>query len=566
MKAFWEFGQIKVKWRKFIIETVGKLTGIKVKEKETQTIHFYSLLGMLFLITLMIYLSGGISPITHLLYLPIILSSFILSYKKAAFIAFLSGLLIGPYMPADVANHIMQSQESWILRLIMFLIISFFLSNISYYIRTKNDMDRDKMFTDEFSGYPNISSLKNKMKVSMKENREQEISMALIQFSNLDSIYRLTNYEKGKELLTYLIENLTEYFPEFSLYGVASDKVLLYVENKNVEYAYTKVKEYIVNQNKPMMIHDIPFIVNYKASVIGGKTTDFIDDLLIKLNKTLEIIYHSQSNIMKYNHQISESMDNYYITLVDICNAVNQEEFYLVYQPKTDPITGIMDGVEVLLRWGNTKYEKTPISKIVQITEDMGLINYLSSWIIEKVALQQQIWAKQGIHIKTAINLSASDINNPNIVKHIKKCIDHYKIDPKYLEFELTERCILKNEEEVFQVLKEFQEMGISISLDDYGTGHNSLNYLLEDKFIFDYIKIDKVFIDEINKFSMEALIKGIITAGHGLKSRIIAEGVEKKEQVTLLKNLGCDMIQGYYYSKPLPVEQIEAYYLQQRA
>lgn len=469
-------------------------------------------------------------------------------------------------MPADVANHIMQSQESWILRLIMFLIISFFLSNISYYIRTKNDMDRDKMFTDEFSGYPNISSLKNKMKVSMKENREQEISMALIQFSNLDSIYRLTNYEKGKELFSYLIESLTEYFSEFSLYGVASDKVLLYVENKNVEYAYTKVKEYIVNQNKPMMIHDIPFIVNYKASVIGGKTTDFIDDLLIKLNKTLEIIYHSQSNIMKYNHQISESMDNYYITLVDICNAVNQEEFYLVYQPKTDPITGIMDGVEVLLRWGNTKYEKTPISKIVQITEDMGLINYLSSWIIEKVALQQQIWAKQGIHIKTAINLSASDINNPNIVKHIKKCIDHYKIDPKYLEFELTERCILKNEEEVFQVLKEFQEMGISISLDDYGTGHNSLNYLLEDKFIFDYIKIDKVFIDEINKFSMEALIKGIITAGHGLKSRIIAEGVEKKEQVTLLKNLGCDMIQGYYYSKPLPVEQIEAYYLQQRA
>ena len=133
------------------------------------------------------------------------------------------------------------------------------------------------------------------------------------------------------------------------------------------------------------------------------------------------------------------------------------------------------------------------------------------------------------------------------------------------LEFELTERCILKNEEEVFRVLKEFQEMGISIALDDYGTGHNSLNYLLEDRFTFDFIKIDKVFIDEIGKFSMEALIKGIITAGHGLNSRVIAEGVEEKEQVDLLKKLGCDMIQGYYYSKPLPVEQIEAYYLEQK-
>ena len=356
-----------------------------------------------------------------------------------------------------------------------------------------------------------------------------------------------------------------KYFPECSLYGAGPDKVLLYLEHKNEEHVYKKVKEYIVSQNKPLTIQDIPFMIHYKASVISGKTTDFIDDLLLKLNKTLETVCHSPKSIMKYVPQISESVDNYYVTLVDIYNAVKQEEFYLVYQPKTDLTTDRMDGAEVLLRWGNEKYRTTPISRMIQIAEDMGLINYITSWVIEKVAKQQQIWEKQGIHIKTAINLSANDINNPNVVRHIKKCVNQYNVNPNYLEFELTERCILKNEEEVFRVLKEFQEIGISIALDDYGTGHNSLNYLLEDRFTFDFIKIDKVFIDEIGKFSMEALIKGIITAGHGLNSRVIAEGVEEKEQVDLLKKLGCDMIQGYYYSKPLPVEQIETYYLEQK-
>jgi len=394
---------------------------------------------------------------------------------------------------------------------------------------------------------------------------EQEIFMSLIQFTNLDSIYRLTNYETGKELLNCLIESLTKYFPECLIYVVAPDKVLIYAENINHDYVYAKVKEYMDSQNKPMKIYELPFVIHYRASAISGKTTDYVEDLLLRLNKTLEMASHSPKNIMKYAPEISETVDNYYVTLVDICNAVNQDEFYLVYQPKTDPITGIMSGVEVLLRWGNKKYLTTPISKIIQIAEEMGLINFITSWIIEKVAIQQHIWKKNGIHINTAINLSASDINNPNIVNHIRKCIDKYKINPNCLEFELTERCILKNEEEVFQILKEFQEMGIKISLDDYGTGHNSLNYLLEDNFIFDFIKIDKVFIDEIDKFSMEALIKGIIAAGHGLNSRVIAEGVEKKEQVISLKNLGCDMIQGYYYSKPLPVEQIEAYYLQQK-
>jgi len=133
-----------------------------------------------------------------------------------------------------------------------------------------------------------------------------------------------------------------------------------------------------------------------------------------------------------------------------------------------------------------------------------------------------------------------------------------YQVDPSYLEFELTERTIIEDEDKVFSILNEIKKIGIKVSLDDYGTGHNSLKYLVKLIFHFEYIKIDKMFIEDIKNNSL--LIEGIIKAAHGYGTEVIAEGVEKEEQLDILKEIGCDIIQGYYYSKPLPPDELKTF------
>ncbi len=169
-------------------------------------------------------------------------------------------------------------------------------------------------------------------------------------------------------------------------------------------------------------------------------------------------------------------------------------------------------------------------------------------------------WRQEGIIIKVAINISSKDLKNNSVMEFTQECIKQSGIDPKNIEFELTERGIIENENMVKYLLNDIRKCGLKFSLDDFGTGYNSLINLI--KLPIDYIKIDKFFIDNIDDEDCKVLIKSIINTAHKRGKEIIAEGVEKKEQVEMLSRMDCDQIQGYYYSKPLLPEKLKDYIL----
>lgn len=217
-------------------------------------------------------------------------------------------------------------------------------------------------------------------------------------------------------------------------------------------------------------------------------------------------------------------------------------------------------GFEALLRWKSDRWGMMNPGKFIKIAEDAGIISEITKWVIKNVIDQLTKWKENGIQTKVAINISSEDLRDDTLIEYTKECLKASPIDSTMLEFELTERTIVENEKQVGHLLNKIKDSGIKTSLDDFGTGYNSLIHL--SKLPIDYIKIDKIFIDNLNNMRDKVIIKGTIDLIHGLGREVIVEGVETAEQVDVLGNMDCDNIQGYYFSKPLPPEEVKQYIL----
>jgi EAL domain-containing protein (putative c-di-GMP-specific phosphodiesterase class I) len=278
------------------------------------------------------------------------------------------------------------------------------------------------------------------------------------------------------------------------------------------------------------------------------------------LDKALDQSSRSQSELVIYDNIIDKEQEMYYQDLVSLFHALQNDKFTLVYQPKIDIQTNELTGVEALIRWNDSNHNNMSISELIKRAEDAEFINQITKWVIRNVAEQLKIWKEEGLDISVSINLSSRDLSDETFIDYVDEYITKNEIDPDCIEFELTERSIILNEDLTSEELKKLKSIGIKLSLDDYGTGYNSLKYLLGFVGVFDYLKIDKIFIDNILKDESFIIVECIIKFAHGLGMKIIAEGVETIEQSELLKNMGCDIIQGYYYSKPLSPDELEQF------
>lgn len=209
-----------------------------------------------------------------------------------------------------------------------------------------------------------------------------------------------------------------------------------------------------------------------------------------------------------------------------------------------------------MVRWYNETLGFVPPNDFIPYAEEVGLIIPLSEVIIEKACLDWLALERAGYgHIPIAINISSIHFHQPNFIESIQEILQRNNCSPRNFEIELTERTVMNNEKETIRRLIQLKQLGFKLSIDDFGTGYSSLSYLVQ--FPLNHLKIDRSFIQLIGSVNeKQAVVDAIIQMAHRLHMKVIAEGVEQKEQVELLRNMGCDMIQGYYYSKPLPLEE----------
>ncbi len=239
----------------------------------------------------------------------------------------------------------------------------------------------------------------------------------------------------------------------------------------------------------------------------------------------------------------------------DLRKAVGGEEFELYYQPKLCAESGRLMGAEALIRWQHPFRGQIPPSEFIPLAEETGLIIPIGEWVLETVCRQNLSWLDSGFSpIPLAVNLSCAQFRQRSLINSISRILDMVGMDPKYMELEITESTIMQNEGESGKMLRDLKSMGIKISVDDFGTGYSSLSYL--KRFTLDALKIDRSFIKDLTHDPDDrAITLAIIAMAHSLGLRVIAEGVETEQHLSVLKEHGCDEVQGYLFSPPLPAD-----------
>lgn len=249
----------------------------------------------------------------------------------------------------------------------------------------------------------------------------------------------------------------------------------------------------------------------------------------------------------------------------DLRNALDHDQLELYYQPKIDCQTEEVVGAEALVRWHHPERGLILPGEFISVAEECGLINRLGSWVLREACRQTQKWRNDGMpNMKVAVNLSPAQFQDAELVATVTHSLEDMNLPEGTLELELTESILMNNPEKAVSTLNELKNLGVRISIDDFGTGYSSLNYL--KRFPVSTIKIDRSFVNDINVDPDDkAIVDAVIGLGHSLNLDVVAEGVEEPEQHEYLREKGCDFIQGFLFSKPLPVPTFEEWVRQRR-
>ena len=246
----------------------------------------------------------------------------------------------------------------------------------------------------------------------------------------------------------------------------------------------------------------------------------------------------------------------------DIRRGLAAGEFFLMFQPQVDSDTGSPTGLEALLRWRHQTGGLIQPAEFIPIAEESGIINPLGQRALAMACEQFKLWQGQDIHPRISVNVSARQLADPGWLKSVDDTIARTGIPPNYLDLEITESMLVGNPQNVIDTLDTLGQMGVTLTLDDFGTGYSSLSYLT--RLPFHTIKIDRSFIQHIDEKPRRGIVQAIVAIAHSLGMRIIAEGVETPLQLSILREIGCEEIQGVYIAKPLDANAIESWWRMQ--
>lgn len=291
---------------------------------------------------------------------------------------------------------------------------------------------------------------------------------------------------------------------------------------------------------------------------IDGTTTE---ELVNKADRAMMFSKNNGRNSYAfYFDDLHTDSKRVFLLDTELRKAIKNKEFVLHFQPKIDPVTEKITGVEALVRWHSEKLGFVSPNEFIPFAEETGLIIPISEIIFEKACeAHLQLEEIHQYKIPIAINVSSIHFQQQNFIQSISAVLERYHVSAKNFHIEVTERTVMNSASETVSKFVKLKQLGFKLSIDDFGTGYSSLSYLV--RFPLDYLKIDRSFIQHIGLLDeKQAVVDAIIQMSHRLKLKVVAEGVEQVQQVEILKKLGCDIIQGYYYSKPLPLDDLHEF------
>jgi diguanylate cyclase len=281
------------------------------------------------------------------------------------------------------------------------------------------------------------------------------------------------------------------------------------------------------------------------------------DTLLQRVDVAMYVAKQEKIGFAAYTPEMDKHSPFRLTLMSELKKAINEDHLRLFFQPKINSGQNRITGAESLVRWSHEEHGLILPDEFINLAERTGFITHLSRWVIKHALQQILVWNKSGIDLKISLNLSTKDLSDPALPDILVGLLASYNVPPESLIFEITETSIMVDPNRSLEIISRIHDMGINFSIDDFGTGYSSLSYLT--KLPVDEIKIDKSFVTDMLQNENDLIIvRTTIDMAHNLGLKVIAEGAETKEVYDRLKSLGCDEVQGYYISRPLPAKEFE--------
>lgn len=445
------------------------------------------------------------------------------------------------------------------------------------YLVTALDISQQKMMEnsidflknyDALTGLPNRNLLNDRVKIAVATAKRMKVKVGVlyIDIDNFKIINDNLGFPLGDVLLQKFSKRLTPLFRETDTFArVSGDDFVLICFGINYN------NELLVIINRIRQCLEEPFYVfNNKINVtISVGASIFPDDtedpykLINYAEAALETAKdYGRNTYILYSPKEHVDVKDDYTLLSRLGDAASNNEFILYYQPKVSFKTGRIVGAEALIRWQHPTLGLVSPMRFIPLAETYGYIKEVGEWVIDKACQQLSYWSKRGINIENvSINISPIQFNDRKLKDYVEDKIKIYNINPSHLELELTESMVMRNFALSLEVINALKAINVLLSLDDFGIGYSSLSCI--SKLPFDILKIDRSFIIDIDKnMQNKKIINMIINLAKTLGLKVIAEGVETEIQYNMLKEMGCDDFQGYYFSKPLVAEEFQEKWL----
>ncbi|MCD6433361.1 MAG: EAL domain-containing protein [Sulfurimonas sp.] len=425
-------------------------------------------------------------------------------------------------------------------------------------------------YYDSLTKIPNRKSIENIISENIERFKRNgtEFYVAMIDLDNFKNINDIYGHDVGDLVLIESVKRIKSCIRTLDTLGrFGGDEFIIILEDKKNLLELTTILNRINDSfKKPMKINNVVYYTTVSIGVVNYPNDA---NSVWELIKHADIaMYHSKSQgKAQYNFfesRLGTMMQRQHEMEPQIQKALQEEEFELYYQSQIDIASNRILSAEALVRWRHPERGLIFPGDFIDIIENGYLTKEFGEWVISEASKQQKIWLERGIKLSISVNLSVKHIMEPNFYDDMLALVLKLNIDLKYFHFEITEYELLSHRERSAKVLNDLAKEGFSFHLDDFGTGYSSITYL--NQLDIATVKIDKSFIDKIvSKSDKYPFVDAIVDMAKALGIRVIAEGVETEVQYEYLKEIHCETIQGYYYSKPLAVDDFERYFKEQR-
>lgn len=396
----------------------------------------------------------------------------------------------------------------------------------------------------------------------VKKKNKKKLGIMFIDLDRFKVINDTVGHHAGDMILKELVNRMKDLLPPKSYLARFSGDKFTILFTKDVEIiTIVEIGQKILHEiAKPLLYEGQEFFLTGSMGVSiypddGSKT-----ELLLKHADTAMNLakQHGGNKLNFYSREMNEQVLYQLELEAYLRRALEKDEFHLCYQPLVDLETGLVFGSEALIRWQHPKLGLVSPGEFIPLAEETGLIHDIGNWVLKEACHQNKKWHDLGYHYLTiSVNVSANQFQQMSFIEEVKDALQESGLAPQYLTLELTEGVMLRNISHSIIVMKELQKLGVKVSIDDFGTGYSSLSYLKE--LPINHLKIDRTFINNLRVNTSDiAIVKAIITMGHGLSVKVVAEGVETDEQIALLKELECHYAQGFFINKPMKSEDFE--------